>query len=162
DLTDYRWSPDSRWLAYVKTSETSNPSIWVHSLSERRNYRLTDGTVPDREPVFDPEGRYLYFLSDRDYNLAFSSYEFNWLYTNATRIYAAPLTVAQPALYPNKSDEVAIEDESKDKKKADKEKEGSKPAPTVNIDVEGFSARVQPLKAPPGNYSRLEANAKGV
>ncbi|HEY0942350.1 MAG TPA: PDZ domain-containing protein [Steroidobacter sp.] len=162
DLTDYRWSPDSRWLAYVKTSETSNPSIWVHSLSERRNYRLTDGTAPDREPVFDPEGRYLYFLSDRDYNLAFSSYEFNWLYTNATRIYAVPLTVAQAPLYPNKSDEVAIDDAGDDKKQADKEKEGPKPTPVVKIDLEGFSARIQPLKAPPGNYSRLEANAKGV
>lgn len=162
DLTDYRWSPDSRWLAYVKTAETSNPSIWVHSLSERRNYRLTDGTAPDREPVFDPEGRYLYFLSDRDYNLAFSSYEFNWLYTNATRIYAAPLSADQAPLYPNKSDEVAIGKEGADKKKADKEKEDPKPAPVVKIDVEGFSARVQPLKAPPGNYSRLEANAKGV
>ena len=80
----------------------------MHSLNERRNYRLTDGTTPDREPVFDPEGRYLYFLSDRDYNLAFSSYEFNWLYNNATRIYAVPLRADQPPLYPNKSDEVAI------------------------------------------------------
>jgi len=162
DLTEYRWSPDSRWLAYVKTSGTLNPSIWVHSLDERRNYRLTDGTAPDREPVFDPEGRYLYFLSDRDYNLAFSSYEFNWLYNNATRIYAAPLRASQPPLYPRKSDEVAIGTDNDDKKDRDKQKNTTRSTPAVKIDIEGFSARIQPLKAPAGHYSRLEANAAGV
>jgi len=161
DLTEYRWSPDSRWLAYVKTADRRNPSIWLHSLGEQRNYRLTDGTSADREPVFDPEGRYLYFLSDRDYKLAFSDYEFNWLYNDATRIYAAPLRQDQPPLFPRKSDEVAI-GKLIDAEADAKETNAAKPAPAVRIDVEGFSARVQPLKAPAGNYSRLQANATGI
>jgi hypothetical protein len=37
---------------------------------------LTSGNAA-AEPVFDPKGRYLYFLSNRDFNLTFSGYEFN-------------------------------------------------------------------------------------
>ncbi|WP_116808213.1 S41 family peptidase [Steroidobacter cummioxidans] len=161
DITEYRWSPDSRWLAYVKTAERRNPSIWVHSIGERRNYRLTDGTAEDHQPVFDPEGRYLYFLSDRDYNRTYSAYESTWLYYSATRIFAVPLRADQPALFPPKSDEVAI-GEPVEAKTVAKEKNATKPAPVVRIDVEGFNARARPLNAPAGNYSRLQANAAGV
>lgn len=161
DITEYRWSPDSRWLAYVKSAGTRNPSLWVHCIGEQRNYRLTDGTAADREPVFDPEGRYLYFLSDRDFSLAFSTYEFNWPYNKATRIYAAPLRADQPPLFPQKSDEVAV-GERPDAEVVTQKNKPEKPAPVVRIDVKGFSARVQPLKAPAGNYSRLQANADGI
>lgn len=154
------WSPDGRWLAYQKTAGTRNSSLWVHSLGEQRNYRLTDGTAADREPVFDPEGRYLYFLSDRDFNLGFSTYGFNWPFNNATRIYATPLRADQPPLFPQKSDEVGV-GERADAKTNTEESKTEKPV-SVRIDAQGFSARVQPLKAPPGNYSRLQANAAGV
>ena len=60
--------------------------------------QLTFGDFDAQNPAFDPKGRYLYFLSNRDHNLSFSSYEFNYLYTNATRIYAATLAADGPAL----------------------------------------------------------------
>ncbi|MFC4728052.1 S41 family peptidase [Coralloluteibacterium thermophilus] len=154
DITDYTWSPDSRWLAYVKTGPGRNPSIWVHDLASGRSSALTDGTAPVSSPAFDPEGRWLYFLSDRDYNLAFSSYEFNWLYNRSTRIYAAALQADGPALFLPRSDETAIEGAG--------EAAPAEPARQVRIDIEGFAERVQPLKAEAGSYSNLKANAKGV
>ncbi len=53
----------------------------------------------DTEPVFDPKGRYLYFLSNRDFNLTFSAFEFNYLYTNPTRVYVGLLAADGPALF---------------------------------------------------------------
>src|SRR5690606_17031298 len=106
DLTDHAWSPDSRWLAYAKTGESSNSAIWVYSLDSGRTQALTGDETDNSNPVFDPKGRYLYFLSNRDYNLAFSAYEFNWLYRDATRIYAATLAADGPALFRPRSDEV--------------------------------------------------------
>jgi tricorn protease len=153
DLTDYAWSPDSRWLAYVKSSANRNGSIWLYSLEAAQARQLTPDETGESNPVFDPQGRYLYFLSNRDFNLTFSAYEFDYVYTNATRIYAAPLAADGPPLFAPKSDEVGAGKEEK--------KDGDKPA-RLNVDIAGFNRRVVALKAPAGQYRGLSANAEGV
>jgi tricorn protease len=60
------WSPDSQWLAYTRNSTTYIPRIWLYSLRERRSYPVTDGLSDARHPVFDPNGKYLYFLASTD------------------------------------------------------------------------------------------------
>ncbi|HKS27584.1 MAG TPA: PDZ domain-containing protein [Pyrinomonadaceae bacterium] len=105
DITSYTWAPDSRWIAYVKTGENQFSEIWVYSVEGRRAQRLTGGMTSDTEPVFDPKGRYLYFLSNRDFNLTFSGFEFNYIYTNPTRIYVGLLAADGPALFLPTSDE---------------------------------------------------------
>ena len=106
DLTSYSWSPDSRWVAYVKEAPaTKLTAIWVYSLEEGRPHQLTSGNAADLEPVFDPKGRYLYFLSNRDFNLTFSGYEFNYLYTDSVRAYVGLLAKDGPGLLLPRSDE---------------------------------------------------------
>ncbi len=105
DITTYVWAPDARWLAYIKSGDSQFQSIWLYSLESRETVRLTDDYTNDYSPAFDPKGRYLYFLSDRDYNLTFSGYEFNYFYTNPTRVYAATLDRDTPSLLRPKSDE---------------------------------------------------------
>ena len=61
-------------------------------------------------PVFDPKGRYLYFLSNRDFNLTFSGWEFNYLYTNPTRVYVGLLAADGPAILLPASDEERVSD----------------------------------------------------
>src|SRR5207253_5621278 len=68
DITHYRWSPDSRWLAYTKLNEARFGVLYVYSVPEAKAYALTSGMTDDNEPVFDPKGRYLYFTSNRDFN----------------------------------------------------------------------------------------------
>jgi tricorn protease len=106
DLTTYRWSPDSRWLAYVKQADTTRLSaIWVYSVDDGKTAQLTSGNAADSEPVFDPLGRYLYFLSNRDFRLTFSGFEFNYVYTDPTRVYVGLLSKTGPALFLPQSDE---------------------------------------------------------
>lgn len=105
DITNYTWSPDSRWIAYSKQGDNQFSEIWVYSLAGSRTQKLTGGMTSDTEPVFDPKGRYLYFRSNRDFNLTFSSWEFNYLYTNPTRIYVGLLAADGPALFLPASDE---------------------------------------------------------
>jgi tricorn protease len=160
DITHYVWSPDSRWLAYSKVNASRNGSIWLYSLDAGAARQLTPDDSDERWPAFDPQGRQLYFMSDRDYNLSFSALEFNYVYQNATRIYAASLAAdGEPLLRP-KSDEVGAGDAEKDKGK-DKDKPGKAPA-RLKIDVPGFNQRVQALAAPAGNYAALAANDDGV
>jgi tricorn protease len=179
DLDSYTWSPDSRWLAYVKTNASRNSSIWLYSLQARQASQLTPDESSETSPAFDPQGRYLYFLSNRDFNLAFSSYEFNFLYNNATRIYAATLAAGGPALYRPRSDEVGApaepdgkegdakqeQDAAKNKGK-DADKGAAKDKDTapakLKIDLPGFNQRVVALNAPAGNYLGLSAGTDAV
>ncbi len=168
DITTYRFSPDSRWLTYSKVVETRRSAIYVHDLERGANQALTSGFHNDDEPVFDPGGRYLYFLSDRDYALTFSAYEFNYLYADATRVYVATLAHDGPVLLRPKSDDEpeaessdsgsSAKGKSKEKKKTHDESDTKKdedaaPKP-VKIDVAGFENRV---KALPGDAGRLRA-----
>jgi tricorn protease len=169
DLTSYTWSPDSRFLAYVKTGASRNSSIWVYALDSGAVSQLTPDETAESDPVFDPKGRWLYFVSNRDYNLSFSAFEFNYLYSNATRLYAAPLAADGPALFRPKSDEVKPasgsgngKDGADNGKKNGKDENGNGGPVRVRLDVAGFNDRVQPLKAPAGNYTGLAASEDGV
>jgi tricorn protease len=108
DITNYTWAPDSRWIAYTKLGDNQFSEIWVYSITDARARKLTGGMTSDTEPVFDPKGRYLYFLSNRDFNLTFSGFEFNYIYTNPTRVYVGMLAVDGPALLLPGSDEERI------------------------------------------------------
>ncbi|MEW6735090.1 MAG: PDZ domain-containing protein [Acidobacteriota bacterium] len=176
DITNYRWSPDSKWLVYTKVVDTRLSAIWVYSLAEGKSYQLTSGRTNDFDPVFDPKGRYLYFRSNRDYNITFSSFEFNYVYTNPTRVYVALLANDGPPLFLPTSDEEKpaedkkpaqnIQDNAGGNKKAGEETkpEQSKAAATlvVKIDVEGFENRVRAIPGPPSSYRDLSATANGV
>lgn len=105
DITSYNWAPDSKWIAYAKLGQNQFSEIWVYSLASNKTQRLSGGMTSDTEPVFDPKGRYLYFLSNRDFNLTFSAFEFNYLYTNPTRVYVGLLAADGPALFLPGSDE---------------------------------------------------------
>ncbi len=149
DIEDYKWSPDSNWLAYTKTEDNGFGSIWVYNLKDKKARQLTSKMTHEAEPTFSDDGHYMLFLSNRDYNLQFSSYEFNYLYHKATRIYAAQLTAQSPALYPFQNDQVGeTADPSKDKSSKQK---------TVAIDFDGFAERTIALPGDAGNYANLQA-----
>ncbi|MEO8379846.1 MAG: PDZ domain-containing protein [Acidobacteriota bacterium] len=166
DITQYRWSPDSRWLAYTKLNEARFNSIYVHNVGEGRSYRLTSGLTDDTEPVFDPKGRYLYFLSNRDFNLTFSAWEFNYVYTDPTRVYVGMLSADGPALFLPQSDEEkssmpapatpAAEEPAK------KEAAPAAGKVVVKIDPVGFESRVRAIPGPSGAYGALNAVANGI
>jgi tricorn protease len=178
DITDYRWSPDSRWLAYTKTGESQLPSVWLYALDESKARQLTGDLTAETEPVWDPSGRYLYFLSNRDYNLTFSAYEFDYVYTNPTRVYVGVLAREGPALLLPESDEEKPQAEAppsaciadaQDAKEAaagaaaEEKPDAAKKAPVrVKVDFEGFEDRVRALPGPAGNYQSLAVNGEAV
>lgn len=153
ELDHPAWSPDSRFIAYEKTGKSQLPTIWLYALDEHRAQALLDDTAPNLWPAFDPKGRYLYFVSNRDFNLSRSAYEDNYLYTKASRLYAASLRSDGPSISALDSDE-AEPAPATDAKPAD----GNR----VHVDVAGFAARVVALPIPAGNYSALTAVNDGV
>ncbi len=175
DLDVYTWSPDSKWLAYEKSHPTRLPGIAVWSSESKKAFPLGDGLTPDHGPAFSADGKYLFFLSERDYPLVFSAYEFNYLYPHATRVYVTALASGTPSLFPVKDDEEKGTDakdaadasgkkkNGKDEGKGDKEKAEKKEVPATKIEAADFVARTEALPGvPAGDYPELASTADAV
>ncbi|MDD2511927.1 MAG: PDZ domain-containing protein [Proteiniphilum sp.] len=160
EITDYSFSPDGEWIAYSKTSPNYQSALWVYHLSTGEKRKLTDATFSDGNPVFSRDGKYLFFLSNRDFNLAFSSFEFDYLYNHATRIYALPLRDDGTTLTPYREDrEPAAEEKTASEKKEEKNGTG---AVKVAIDFNDIRSRIEVLPMQAGDYRMLGTVEEGV
>jgi tricorn protease len=155
DITDFAWSPDSRWLAYRKNADNRLAQIWAWSVTGGDPRPLTDPMVASRSPAFDPLGRYLYFLSNRDMNLTFSDWDETFVYTGPTRLYAATLAADEPRPFQPRSDE-----ESSDRA-VDREDDEEETEVEVRIDFDDFESRVVAIPGPSGRYGSLDATDEG-
>ncbi len=159
DITSYTWSPDSRWIAYTKTGETRMQVIWVYSLATEEARALTDPMVTSYAPAFDPDGRYVYFLSNRDMNLTFSGWEFSYVYTGPTRLYVGTVhpdieRPFQPKSDDEEPDAVAEEANGEDE-------DGNGEDTPLQFQVAGFESRVVAVPGSSGSYSGAEATSEG-
>jgi tricorn protease len=172
ELINFAWSPDSRWLVYERTREDSRlVGLSAYSLDRKEVLRLGDGLTTDYSPAFSADGKYLFFLSNRDYKLSFSAFEFNYLYANATRVYVVALDPKAPALFPLQSDEEkAAEEGKKEEAKKDegkseeaKKEEARKPKPPTVLDAGGFVQRTLTLPGvAAGSLATLRVGADAV
>ncbi len=60
------WSPDSRWLALNKATENSFEAIHLIEVTTQKITQLTSDRYIARDAAFSPDGKWLYFLSDRN------------------------------------------------------------------------------------------------
>jgi len=163
EIRHYAFSPDSEWIAYNKESSNGQSAVWVYHIPTGRNIQLTDDTFSDNSPVFSLCGNYLFFASNRDFNLAFSSFEFDYLYNRATRLYAMVLKADGPKLFKIKNDVEPVKEESKpDPKAKDDKKEPEGKGVKVVIDVEGINNRIVALPGEAGEYRIVAAVDGGL
>ena len=173
EIRAYGFSPDSKWITYQKEGSNEQAAVWVYNIAEAKNYQLTDNSFDDVSPVFSKDGNYIFFVSNRDFNLAFSSFEFNYLYNKASRIYAVVLKADGPKLMKDKNDVEVVKEAEKDKdpkKDPKKEKNGKSDAKDekkdesvkVVIDFEGISNRIIALPMDAGDYFGLAAADGGL
>lgn len=65
ELTGAAWSPDGRWIAYSIARTRTTRSIRVVDADRGATIDVTRPEFRDFAPVWDPTGRFLYFLSAR-------------------------------------------------------------------------------------------------
>ena len=155
------WSPDSRWLAYQKDTDNRHSAISLYDTKEEKYHQVTSGYYDDVQPVFDPDGKYLFFLTNRTFKPIYSDMDNSFVYPNATNIAAvsldkdtlSPLAPKNDAVQIKKDDEKKKEDSGK-KKEEDKKEEKSK---ETSITLEGFEGRIVILPPDAGNYTNLQA-----
>ncbi len=149
DLQGYTWSPDSAWVAYGKTSENHNSAIYFYSLADRKITPATTDFYSSWNPVFDPGGRWLYFLSARSYNEVLGPYDVEFANPKAVRVYALTLRadLSSPFAPPAKAGEV---------------KEAAAAPAGFRIDLAGITDRVAVLPSPPENLNGLLASKNAI
>src|SRR5208283_2953994 len=57
------WSPDSKWLTYHRDLDSHLNAVFVYSLQSGKATQVTDGMSDAQSPVFDQNGKYLYFFA---------------------------------------------------------------------------------------------------
>ena len=70
------WSPDSKWLAYSKVLPNELSAIHLYSLADAKSTQVTDGMSDATNPVFDKDGKYLYFTASTN-----SGEAWDWTFT---------------------------------------------------------------------------------
>jgi len=164
EIRSFDFSPDSQWLTYDKESENGLSAVWVYHIPTGKATQLTNDLFGDRQPVFGKCGKFLFFVSNRDFNLAFSSFEFDYLYNKAARIYAVALKNDGSKLIKDKNDVEPVKAEEKEPAKpAKNNQKEEKPSETkiqVTIDFEGINNRVEALPVTAGDY-RIVGPADG-
>ena len=161
------WSSDSRYVAYKKDLESSSTAIAIFDTKDQKIHQVTSGYYKDSNPVFDPAGKYLYFLTNRSFKPVYGDFEGTWTYPNSTQIAVATLTkdIPSPLAPKNDSSVVKKDDVKKDDEKKDEKKEDKKDEPKikeVKIDFDGFEQRVEILPPAAGNYGNISAIAGKV
>ncbi|HEX6284204.1 MAG TPA: hypothetical protein VFZ71_04990, partial [Pyrinomonadaceae bacterium] len=62
-----RWaqsfSPDSRFLTYAKRMKNRAGAVYIYDIAQKKSVQVTDGITHTELPVFDRNGKYLYFVS---------------------------------------------------------------------------------------------------
>ena len=158
------WSSDSQWIAYTKVTATHFKQVFIYSVKQGKSYPVTDGLSDANSPVFDPDGKFLFFLASTD-----AGPVINWFDQSShdmhmtSYIYLATLRSDIPNPFTRESDEEIVKSDEKEET-GNNSKSTEKPEETARdivIDFHDIGSRIVnvPLKA--GNYSQLGMDKTG-
>lgn len=143
EIADYAWSPDSKWVVYSLVQFNRNSQIFLYRVDQKKRYPVTDDFFDNLFPRFDPAGKYLYYLSSRNFDVQMDFYEDNHVLASPYQVMAVQLGAGEK---PPFADPVGPRSTT-----------GTDP---FRIDTDGLPMRTYPLPVNAGNYFYLSA-AKG-
>ena len=172
------WSPDSKWLAYSKVLPNELSAIHLYSLAAGKSTQVTDGLSDATNPVFDRDGKYLYFTASTNSGESLGLDIHATGRTSTSSIYLAVLDKTQPSPFAPESDE---EKGADDKKPADAAKPETTPGegpagdakppaparsrpgtPDVKIDLDAIDQRILSVPMPTRRYTALQVGKAGT
>ncbi|HYV00155.1 MAG TPA: PDZ domain-containing protein [Pyrinomonadaceae bacterium] len=144
-IRDYTWSPRGNYLAFSYDDNSNRFSaVRIWNPADGKVRKVTDDMFNAYSPTWDPQGDYLYFLADREFQPQISQIEFNYATNRQAYIYALALRKDVKHPFPPESDEVTIAktDESPKPKGTPAGEEPKPPAKDINKELK------EPSKAP--------------
>jgi len=155
-MEGFNWSADGAWIVYAKYSGLDQSHIRLYSVKSKESYQITETVHTDSDPVFDPEGKYVYFLSARTFNPVYDAMQFELSFPRGTKPYLIALRkdVQSPFVPESKGFGMKPENGIEDMK-GKKDKKGPDP---VEIDLDGIKDRVIAFPVSEGIYAQIEAS----
>jgi tricorn protease len=167
------WSPDSRWLAYVQSAANQHQQIWLYNVEVDSRMAATSDRLDSFAPTWSADGKWLYFLSDRQFRSVVDS---PWgprqpdpYIDRSTKVYMlalnkgerspfSPFDELYPAAKAANGSTPAPADPTKPN--GDPPKNANGKPPLVMIDPDGLMSRLQEVPLPAANYLSLSTNGK--
>ncbi|MFB6371828.1 MAG: S41 family peptidase, partial [Bradymonadaceae bacterium] len=171
------WSPDGRWVAYSLPLSRRTAQIKVADVQSGESFEVTSGQYRDQQPVFDPQGRYLYFLSARKFTPVYDQVFFELSFPRTMKPCVVTLTDEEDSPFfeeprplqgtgggPSRGDD--SEDEQEDggdeEENGDSDDDDESSEEGVDIDLAGIGSRVETFPVDVAEYSGLAATEKRV
>jgi len=169
------WSSDSKWIVYTRMMETFFRVVRLYSVDQQKSFPVTDGLSDASSPVFDPEGKYIYFFASTDAGPVVNWFDLSNADMRMTNsIYLVTLRKDITSPFAKESDEEkGIEEKAgaekpveksadRNKKKAP-ENEASQKEKTeaLKIETDGLQDRIVNIPVGAGNYSDLGVTGTG-
>lgn len=177
-IRDFVWSPRGNYLAFTMAAGNSGlGSVYVWDGASGKLNRVTDEMFNSYNPAWDPQGNYLYYISDREFAPQISGIEFNYASNRESYIYAVALRRDVKHPFPPESDEVTPAKADGEKPKPaegqpaeakpdaspsatpESKPDAAKPPATLVIDFTGIGSRVARVPIGAENYAGLSAKA---
>jgi tricorn protease len=150
---DLAWSPDGEWLAYSFWTSPRHCAIKLHGVAKGETKLVTQPEFRDYSPAFDPEGRYLYFLSARTFDPVYDSVQFELSFPRGARPYLVALQAGgRPPFDP------APRGLKEERRAEDGRRETAKGS--SSIDLEGIERRIAPFPVAENRFGQI-AGADG-
>ena len=158
------WSADSKWLTWSRGVENRNSVVFIYDAENGEKKQVTSDFYNNFSPTFDPEGKYLYLLTNRSMKPVYSDFDNTFVYDNSTMVAAISLQKDTPSPIEPENDKVEVEEQ---KEESDKENEDENEENTeknkdedkkIEIDFDGLEKRLVLLPVDPGNYRNLAAS----
>lgn len=141
------WAPDGAWLAYDFWQDPRHCAIRLAEVATRTSTLVTQPEFRDYAPAFDPEGRYLYFLSIRTFDPVYDAVQFELSFPRAARPYLVALQAgARPPFEPAPK---GLGPDAPPKANG-----GDAPA-AVKVDLPGIARRVAAFPVNEGRFGQI-------
>lgn len=148
DIGGLEWSPDGKWIVYDFPLDMRVRAIKLCEVKTFKSHLITKPVLTDFCPTFDPEGKYIYFLSKRTYTPYADNLHFEMGFPKGVKPYLILLqeTLVSPFV-------PQIKEEEEKPKKEEKGKEKEKGFQEIKIDLKGIENRILEFPVPEGDYT---------
>ncbi len=156
------WSSDSNWITYSKIIDSNFEQVFLYSIKDSKSYPISDGLSNATAPVFDPEGKYIYFFASTDAGPVVNWFDqSNQDMSLTNSIYLVTLQKSTLSPFAKESDEEEgkkddnTKNDNEDKKSKGKDKDKKETTKPLQIDLIGIQNRIIDLPVKAGNYYGL-------
>ncbi len=149
---DLAWSADGSWLAYSFQVTARQRAIKLCEAATQACTLVTQPEFRDYSPSFDPQGRWLYFLSLRTYDPVYDSVQFEMSFPRAARPYLVALRSGGAAPF---------EPQPRGLKADDKDAAAKAETAPLHIDLPGIAQRVAAFPVSESRFGKLAGAANG-